>query len=286
MYPLAHGLYLVTAGPFCTMVPTPMSDAEIPASSWEVSPANLAFVEELYLAYLENPGCGRRDLAGPLPGAGRRRVWTSLPGAPALDAPTTATASRGNGTANGLATRRRQRPRRARPVNGTTLHRRPRPTTRPALRPAATGHPGHRRSQDRRGPRSGHRGRPRRRWRPSLAAVAARRALAGKRVRRLIEDYREMGHLSAAARPAGPGGPPATSRLRLEDYGLTESDLDDVVEAEGIADGRPIKLRELLRPAGGDLLPPHRRRAGPHPQRARSAAGCSSGSSRPATGSS
>src|SRR6185295_7888895 len=36
-----------------------------------------------------------------------------------------------------------------------------------------------------------------------VGAVAARRAIAGKRVRRLIEDYREIGHLAATLDPLG-----------------------------------------------------------------------------------
>jgi 2-oxoglutarate dehydrogenase E1 component len=78
-----------------------------------------------------------------------------------------------------------------------------------------------------------------------LATAAAHRALTGKRVRRLIEDYREMGHLSASLDPLGLNQRRAEP-IRLADYGLTEQDLDDPVEAEGIAQGGPVPLRELI----------------------------------------
>jgi 2-oxoglutarate dehydrogenase E1 component len=194
-----------------------MSDRESIASSgsWEVSPSNLAFVEELYLAYLENPDSvdetWRRSFQA-LNGAGLD-VYRAAPTsagfaapapingaapAAALVTPAPTALTRGNGTGNGH----------------------PAVATRPVLARPQDSH-------------------------DDVAAVAARRAIAGKRVRRLIEDYREIGHMAAALDPLGLVDRRG-NRLKLGDYGLTDSDLDDVVEAEGIADGRPVKLRELL----------------------------------------
>jgi 2-oxoglutarate dehydrogenase E1 component len=193
-----------------------MSDGE-QHSPFEVSPANLPFVEELYLAYLKDPASvdeswrrrfeafGPMDLAlfslPPAPGAGHVSegdVTHAYPNGKA------------NGHANGHAA-----------VIPAVL------PAAPAARPA-----GPRPTQV---PLEG----------TDVAAVAARRALAGKRVRRLIEDYRELGHLAANLDPLGLVDRRA-NRIRLEDYGLAPADLEDLVEADGIAEGRPVKLRELI----------------------------------------
>jgi 2-oxoglutarate dehydrogenase E1 component len=78
-----------------------------------------------------------------------------------------------------------------------------------------------------------------------IAAVAAQRALGGKRVRRLIEDYRELGHLAADLDPLGLVDR-SRSRIRIEDYGLDESDLDTVVTSEDIAGADSRPLREII----------------------------------------
>jgi 2-oxoglutarate dehydrogenase E1 component len=194
-----------------------MSDRESLAGSWEVSPSNLAFVEELYLAYLENPGSVDETW---------RRRFQALNGA-ALDAYRAAPTSAGfaaPAAINGAAA-----PAAAVPAAA--------PAT-PAARPNGAGN-GHAAAETRpvlTRPLDAH---------DDVAAVAARRAIAGKRVRRLIEDYREIGHMAAALDPLGLVDR-RDNKLQLGDYGLTEADLEDVVEAEGIADGRPVKLRELL----------------------------------------
>ncbi len=215
-----------------------MSDSEIPVNSWEVSSANLAFVEELYLAYLENPAAVDE---------GWRARFQALGGAglDAYRAPPAPAARNGNGEpGNGYVEPRNGA------SNGHAVH--PGPVTTyiaPAANdttapPAVSGHLGHRPAavEPPRGPVR-HR-ESSEEMAASLAVVAARRALAGKRVRRLIEDYREIGHLSAQLDPLGLVDR-RDQKIRLEDYGLTESDLEDVVEVEGIANGRPVKLREL-----------------------------------------
>ena len=106
---------------------------------------------------------------------------------------------------------------------------------RPPVAAATTGTPG-RPSPPRPHP-------PPSRARPSRApgswrSAAAQRALTGKRVRRLIEDYREMGHLSAPrwTRWASTSG--AAEPLRLADYGLAEQDLDGAGRGRGDRPGR------------------------------------------------
>ena len=222
------------------MVCLSMSDGEQQSNPFEVSPANLPFVEELYLAYLKDPASvneswRRRFEAFPpidaalydLPPApnGAYRPF-SEPG----HGPNGHGEFGGNGKATGPALS-------SKPASGnghTTVALTPAAglpavapvSARPAApRPAATGlglHDG-----------------------TDVGAVAARRAVAGKRVRRLIEDYREIGHLAATLDPLGLEDRRA-NRIRLEDYGLSAEDLEDLVEADGIADGRPIKLRELI----------------------------------------
>src|SRR5262249_18284058 len=78
-----------------------------------------------------------------------------------------------------------------------------------------------------------------------VAAVAAQRALGGKRVRRLIEDYREVGHLAADLDPLGLVDR-SGHRLRIEDYGLGDADLDTLVTSEDVMSGEPAVLRTLL----------------------------------------
>ena len=62
------------------MVPIPMSDSETPSASWEVNPSNLAFVEELYLAFLSRPPTTdeRRDAIDYLAKGDRRRAAEDL----------------------------------------------------------------------------------------------------------------------------------------------------------------------------------------------------------------
>jgi 2-oxoglutarate dehydrogenase E1 component len=173
-----------------------MSQAELPNSlAWEVSPSNLSWVEELYLAYQKDPGSVDETwrqrfeaLERGGDGAGAR------PPAPRDNGHGAAAAARGEGNGHALA-------------------------VIPAPAPAAI---------------EGN----------DLAAFAAQRAVAGKRVRRLIEDYREIGHMAASLDPLGLIDR-RKNRIRLEDYGLTPSDLDGLVEAEGIASG-PVKLSALI----------------------------------------
>jgi 2-oxoglutarate dehydrogenase E1 component len=216
------------------MVCLSMSDGEQQSNPFEVSPANLPFVEELYLAYLKDPGSvdeswRRRFEAFPPQDA----ALFELPPAP------NGAYHPGNGHGEFGGNGKASAPAATKPHNGAngTASAAQTPATfstsavvaaRPATRTPVSSGPG----------TSLHDG-------TDVGAVAARRAIAGKRVRRLIEDYREIGHLAATLDPLGLEDRRA-NRIRLEDYGLSASDLDDLVEADGIADGRPIKLRELL----------------------------------------
>ncbi len=201
-----------------------MSDGEQQSSTFEVSPANLAFVEELYLSYLRDPASvdeawrSRFEAFGPLDHAQFEAPPSFNGYGPTNGANGHANGHAGNGHAVApLAAAPLTAPAYTAPAAPAPVA--PLPTRAPS-RPEIIG------GND-------------------IAAVAARRALAGKRVRRLIEDYREIGHLSANLDPLGLEDR-RQNRIKLEDYGLSPSDLEDLVEADGIADGRPVKLRELL----------------------------------------
>jgi 2-oxoglutarate dehydrogenase E1 component len=78
-------------------------------------------------------------------------------------------------------------------------------------------------------------------------AVASRTSvrLLSERVQRLVEAYRELGHLSSNLDPLGllkrAGAP-----LRLEDHGLAEEDLDLVFSSENVAGPDRTTLRDLV----------------------------------------
>jgi len=172
------------------------------APPWDVSPSNLAWVEDLYYAYRRDPSSV--DEAW-------RREFERMDGGPHVPAPPPpAPASNGNG--------HRQE------GNGHSLVARPTAVIPPIESGLAL----------RSGPEAAE-----------IAAVAAQRALGGKRVRRLIEDYRELGHLAADLDPLG-----LVDRkkwhIRIEDYGLTEPDLDTVVTSEDIAGADSRPLREII----------------------------------------
>lgn len=162
----------------------------------EVSPSNLAWVEELYFAYRQNPASVDEIW---------RRTFEELDGGEPVRRGGHAPLS-GNGNGHGAALASRHAP-------GT-----PGPsTTRAPTLSAAT----------------------------ELAAVAAQRALSGKRVRRLIEDYREIGHLAADLDPLGLVDR-TKNRLRYEDYGLTAADMDTLVNPDEISSAEPLKLGEVI----------------------------------------
>jgi 2-oxoglutarate dehydrogenase E1 component len=185
-----------------------MFEGDSPAGdAWEVSPSNLAWVEELYLAYQRDPAsvdqAWRRrfellDRSGdgaspeasrPVDEGGPVRVGAGGPGSGVPGA-----------APNGHAA----------PSAEVTW-------PRPLLQVEES----------------------------ELAAAAAQRAISGKRVRRLIEDYREIGHLSAALDPLGLVDR-RKQQIRIEDYGLDEPDLDRLVVGDSISGGRAIRLRELI----------------------------------------
>jgi 2-oxoglutarate dehydrogenase E1 component len=171
-----------------------MFDGEFPRDgSWEVSPSNLAWVEELYLAYQQNPSSVEETWRKTFEALDRGQP-VPLPLAP----PVAASNGHGAPTGNGL----------------------------PAAAALEL--------------RAGGSGTER-----ELAVAAAERALRGKRVRRLIEDYREMGHLAAELDPLGLLDR-AKNRLRLENYGLTEADLDTLITVEDLGGGEPMRLRDAI----------------------------------------
>ncbi|MDX2023457.1 MAG: 2-oxoglutarate dehydrogenase E1 component [Deltaproteobacteria bacterium] len=82
-----------------------------------------------------------------------------------------------------------------------------------------------------------------------VGAVAAHRARGGKRIRRLIEDYRELGHMAAKLDPLDLMDRGA-NEVRLADYGLGIDDLDTVVKVDddgGLVSGPLKDVLEHLR---------------------------------------
>ena len=84
----------------------------------------------------------------------------------------------------------------------------------------------------------------------SAAAVvepggATAHSVAAERVQRLVEAYREHGHLSADLDPLGIVKR-AGARLELGDYGLSPADLDTVFSSENVAGPDQTTLRSLI----------------------------------------
>ena len=69
--------------------------------------------------------------------------------------------------------------------------------------------------------------------------------LLSERVQRIVEAYRELGHLSADLDPLGLVTRPSPT-IALEDYGLAEQDLDLVFSSENVAGPRRKTLRDLV----------------------------------------
>jgi 2-oxoglutarate dehydrogenase E1 component len=65
----------------------------------------------------------------------------------------------------------------------------------------------------------------------TIETAAVDRARGDKRIRRLIEDYREHGHMSADLDPLGLEDR-SRFALRIEDYGLEDADLDAVIKSD------------------------------------------------------
>jgi 2-oxoglutarate dehydrogenase E1 component len=199
--------------------------------SWEVSPANLGWVEDLYLAYKENPArvdeawrqaFARVDRGEPLfpagaPGRAIGRFMTAPVAPRDADAVAPQTPSQDNGRGHGNG----------KPTNGGhDGEPRPRPRALRAETPVPAAMTVTARDA-------------------GVAAAAAERAMSGKRIRRLIEDYREIGHMAADLDPLGLVNRRA-NRLRVEDYGLDDGDLDRLVNVveDGTLSASP--LRDVL----------------------------------------
>ena len=84
--------------------------------------------------------------------------------------------------------------------------------------------------------------------RPAGAGIAGSRIsvrLLSERVQRLVEAYRELGHLTASLDPLGLVRrklPP----IALEDFGLADEDLDLVFSSENVAGPDRTTLRDLV----------------------------------------
>ena len=69
--------------------------------------------------------------------------------------------------------------------------------------------------------------------------------LLSERVQRLVEAYRELGHLSAELDPLGLVKRTGAA-IALDDYGLAEEDLDLVFSSENVAGPDRTTLRDLI----------------------------------------
>src|SRR5580704_13895367 len=81
----------------------------------------------------------------------------------------------------------------------------------------------------------------------SVTPIAGRTSvrLLSERVQRLVEAYRDLGHLSADLDPLGLVKRPSP-QIALENYGLAEEDLDLVFSSENVAGPRRKTLRDLV----------------------------------------
>ena len=107
--------------------------------------------------------------------------------------------------------------------------------------------------------------------------------LLSERVQRLVEGYRELGHLTANLDPLGLVRrklPP----IALEDFGLADEDLDLVFSSENVAGPDRTTLRDLVELLRRDLQPDHRRRARRTFTTSSCAPGCRAAWRPPATG--
>ena len=71
-------------------------------------------------------------------------------------------------------------------------------------------------------------------------------SVSAERVQRLIEGYREMGHLSADLDPLGMVKRNAGASLDLEAYGLSDADLGNVFSSENVAGPDRTTLADLI----------------------------------------
>jgi 2-oxoglutarate dehydrogenase E1 component len=80
---------------------------------------------------------------------------------------------------------------------------------------------------------------------PVIASRTSVRLLS-ERVQRLVEAYRELGHLSANLDPLGIVKREGAAPLKLEDHGLAQEDLDLVFSSENVAGPDRTTLRDLV----------------------------------------
>jgi 2-oxoglutarate dehydrogenase E1 component len=70
-------------------------------------------------------------------------------------------------------------------------------------------------------------------------------SLKQSQVHSLIYHYRSLGHLQAHLDPLSPP-PPATPRLQLSEFGLTEADLDESFDVGHYLNGGQMRLRDII----------------------------------------
>ncbi len=167
-----------------------MTSGDPPAeAAFEVSPSNLAWVEDLYLAYLQEPTSVDEIW---------RRHFDQL--------------ARSDGAGNGQS------------GNGAAVSMKDAAAARASAAPAPVV--------------SGI-------TRATEAAVSLPRPPGSKRVRKLIEDFRALGHLAADLDPLGLVDR-SRNRLRLADYLVFDGDLDGEINTEDIAGADRRSLREIV----------------------------------------
>ncbi len=80
---------------------------------------------------------------------------------------------------------------------------------------------------------------------PTAEGLSRRQALRQSRVDSLIYAYRGLGHLIANVDPLRPG-PDSHPNLELDNFGLSEADLDEKFDAGHLLDGGMMKLRDII----------------------------------------
>ncbi len=177
-----------------------------------VNPANLAFLEELYFQFSRDPASVEPTW----------RTYFETLGGPEATPPQSFSRSIFS------------RPRRSGPAKHQTS---------PSVVKIADATPGHA-SPGNNGSSNGQ----------AVAALLAAAAplirktssVSAERVQRLIEGYREMGHLSADLDPLGMVKRNAGASLDLEAFGLSESDLGNVFSSENVAGPDRTTLADLI----------------------------------------
>src|SRR5438132_1427971 len=206
-----------------------------------ISPANLAFIEDLYFQYSRDPNSvdpiwratfGQLGTASAQPPEAFSR---SIFGGPRRRSAGTAASPSGSGSASG---------------SNTTAGLAVRPAAGSASQPGAT-NGGVKAHENGAGGSNGDSSGGAGQVVAALVAAAAplirkTSSVSAERVQRLVEAYREMGHLSADLDPLGLVKRNAGASLDLTAFGLSEADLQNVFSSENVAGPDRATLADLI----------------------------------------